>query len=251
MTLDVIVAARRRTRRRLTIAVLIGVGVLAALVYPAGLYVNAHLDDGAMPSTPGPHTSAPAATSSSDRAVLPADVSFIRVAGVDLPVSAATGPAVTVGGLARGFAHTRDGAVVAAVHLLVRTTEQVGPVVFEPTLADQVVGEYADAMRTYVATAYAQAAADAGITYGQPLGDLPAIVAGVRVDAYTDDHATLSVLTSAVDATSVTRHAATTVELSYTGGDWRLVAPRDGRWDTAVVVLDPDQIGGYPPLQGR
>src|SRR3954453_9150675 len=104
MTLDVIAAARRRTRR-LTVAVLIGVGVLAALVYPAGLYVNAHLDDGAVPSTPGPHASALPATGSSNRAAWPADFAFIRVPGVDLPVSAATGPAETVGGLARGFAH--------------------------------------------------------------------------------------------------------------------------------------------------
>ena len=251
MTIDVIVAARRRTRRRLTTTVLIGVGVLAVLVYPAGLYVNAHLDDGAIPSTPGPHASPPPATAPDDRGVLPADVSFVRVGGVDLPVSAATGPAVTGGGLARGFAHTRAGAVVAAVHLLVRTTPQVGPVVFGPTLADQVVGQYADAMRSHVATAYAQAAADAGITYGQPLGELPATVAGVRVDAYTDTHTTLSVLTSALDATGVTRYAATTVELSYTGGDWRLVAPRDGQWETAVVVLDPDQISGYPSLRDR
>ena len=44
MTLDVIAAARRRTRRRLTVAVLIGVGVLAALVYPAGLYTSAFQD---------------------------------------------------------------------------------------------------------------------------------------------------------------------------------------------------------------
>jgi hypothetical protein len=251
MTLDVIVAARRRTRRRLTVAVLIGVGVLAALVYPAGLYVNAHLDDEAMPSTSGPPASAPPATPSNDRGALPADVAFIRVAGVDLPVSAATGPAETVGGLARGFAHTRDGAVVAAVHLLVRTTPQVGPVVFEPTLADQVVGEFADAMRTHVANIYAQAAADAGVTYGQPLGGLSATVAGVRIDAYSDNQATLSVLTSAVDATSVTRNAATTIRLSFNGGDWRLVAPRDGRWDSDVVLLDPNQIGGYPPLRGR
>ena len=49
-------------------------------------------------------------------------------------MSAATGPRQTVGGLARGFAHTQAGAVVAAVHLLVRTTAQVGPAVFDPTL---------------------------------------------------------------------------------------------------------------------
>src|SRR4051794_9259746 len=140
MTLDVIVAARRRTRRRLTLMALIGMGVLAALVYPAGLYVNAHLDDDAPRPTDRPNPATPSNPTADRAPVLPAGVSFARVAGIDLPVSAATGPTETLGGLARGFAHTRSGAVVAALHLLVRTTPQVGPVVFEPTLLDQVVG---------------------------------------------------------------------------------------------------------------
>jgi hypothetical protein len=251
MTLDVIAAARRRTRRRLTVAGLTGLGVVAALVYPAGLYVNAHLEDSSPPSMSGPQGSAPPIASPVAGAVLPADVAFVRVAGVDLPMSAATGPAQTIGGLARGFAHTTDGAVVAALHLLVRTTPQVGPAVFEPTLLDQVVGDQADAMRAHVRAVYTQAAAAKGIVYGQPLGDLSATVAGVRVDAYTDELATLSVLTSAIDATGVTRYAATTVRVSFVNGDWRLVATRDGRWDSDVVLLGPDQIGAYPPLRGR
>ena len=173
------------------------------------------------------------------------------MAGVDLPVSAATGPAQKVGGLARGFAHTQPGAVVAAVHLLVRTTAQVGPVVFEPTLAEQVVGEHAPAMRTAVADSYREAAARTGVVYGQPLGDLPATVAGVRVDGYTDAQATLSVLTSAVDATGFTRYAATRLSLMWTDDDWHLVAPPGGRWDSEVRIVDPAQIAGYPPLAGR
>jgi hypothetical protein len=123
--------------------------------------------------------------------------------------------------------------------------------VFEPTLLDQVVGDQADAMRAHVRAVYTQAAAEKGIVYGQPLGDLSARVAGVRVDAYTGELATLSVLTSAIDATGITRYAATTVRVSFVNGDWRLVAPRDGRWDSDVVLLGPDQIGGYPPLRGR
>ena len=249
MTLDVIVAARRRTRRRLTAAVLIGVGVLAACVYPAGLYVNTRLDDAvsssATASVPAPLTS-PAPASGW---VLPADVGWVRVAGVDLPVSAATGPAETVGGLARGFARAPAGAVVAALHLLVRTTPQVGPAVFDPTLEAQVVGAHAAQMRRAVTADYTEAAARTGVAYGQPLGDLSATVAGVRVDAYTDGQASLSVLTSAVDATGVTRFAATPVSLVWVGGDWRLVAPPDGRWDAQVRIVAPSLAGGYPPLR--
>jgi hypothetical protein len=253
MTLEVITAARRRTRRRLTIAVLIGVGVVAALVYPAGLYVNAHLNDEAVssPATAAPPSPAASATATAPGVALPAEVTWVRVAGVDLPTSLATGPAQTVGGLARGFAHTPAGAVVAAVHLLVRTTPDVGPAVFEPTLTGQVVGEHAAAMRRTVADVYTQAAAEQGVAYGQPLGDLHATVAGIRVDTYTPLQATLSVLTSAVDTTGVTRYAATTVTLSWTNGDWLLVAPPDGRWDSQVRLLDPASIGGYPPLRAR
>src|SRR5262245_47638142 len=121
MTVDVIAAARRRTRR-FAVAVLVGAALTAACVYPAGLYVNAHLDDGAW-ATPAPATPGPAADEAPpDAWALPADARWIDVAGVKLPVSSATGPAQTVAGLARGFAHTPAGAVVAALHLLVRTT---------------------------------------------------------------------------------------------------------------------------------
>ena len=106
--------------------------------------------------------------------MLPADVRWVRVAGVDLPVSAATGPTQAVGGLARGFAHTPAGAVVAALHLLVRTSPQVGPAVFDPTITAQVVGPDAGGDARQVTADYQQAAAAAGIAYGQPLGDLPA-----------------------------------------------------------------------------
>ena len=57
--------------------------------------------------------------------------------------------------------------------------------------------------------------------------------------------------TSVLDATGVTRYAATTVRVSFVAGDWRLVAPREGRWDSEVVLLDPDEVGGYRPLRGR
>jgi hypothetical protein len=250
MTLDVITTARRRLRR-IGIAVLVGVGVLAVAVYGAGLYVNTHLDD---PPVSDPSTGPvpwPPGTASAPAALLPTDVTWVRVAGVDLPVSASTGPAETVGGLARGFAHTEAGAVVAALQLLVRTTAQVGPAVFDPTLQTQVVGAHAEAMRRAVTAEYTEAAAQLGVAYGQPLGDLPATVAGVRVDAYTGEQATLSVLTSAVDAAGVTRYAATPIGLVWVGGDWRLVAPPDGRWDSEVRIVDPAQAAGYPSLRAR
>jgi hypothetical protein len=248
VTLDVITAARRRTRRRLTVIAGIGAGA-AALVYPAGLWVNAHLNDQAV-STPATVT-APWPATTSPVTVLPADVTSVRVAGVELPVSASAGPRDSVGGLVRGFAHTPGGAVLAAVHLVVRTTPQVGPRVFEPTLRDQVVGPNAAAMREFVAQLYQQATAAGQIPYGQPIGDLPAAFAGFRLDKYTDHTADVALLTTAIDATGVARYATTTVHLSWTGTDWALLAPDGGRWDAEVRILDPAHIAGYTPLLGR
>ena len=249
MTIDVIRAARRRTRRRLLIAALIPVGI-AALIYPAGLWANTRLaGDPAPPAatTPAP----PRPTSTVDGSVLPADVSWVRVAGVDLPTSPATGPSQVEGGLARGFAHTRAGAVVAALHLLVRTTAQVGPALFDPTITAQVVGPDAAAMRAYVAADYQQTATAAGITFGQPLGDLRARFTAVRVDAYTDAACDLVVLTATTDSTGAARYAATTVHMRWTGTDWALIAPPDGRWDSQVHLTEAAQTGGYLPLPGR
>jgi hypothetical protein len=178
-------------------------------------------------------------------------VAWTRLAGVGLPTSPATGPAQTLGGLARGFTRSRAGAVVAALHLVVRTTPQVGPGVFEPTIAEQVTGEHATAMARVTGEEYRRLAARAGLPYGQPLGDLPAHLAGVHVDAYTDDEAEVSVLTAAVDATGMTRYAATTVTVVWTGGDWRLLAPPAGRWDGLVRIVEYARVAGYAPIAGR
>jgi hypothetical protein len=250
MTIDVISAARARTRRRLLIAVLIPVGI-AALIYPAGLWANTRLDaDPAPPAATA--TAAPTPIASTvDSSVLPTGVTWVRVAGVDLPVSPVTGPTQVDAGLARGFAHARAGAVVAALHLLVRTTAQVGPAVFDPTITAQVVGPDQAAMRAQVAADYAQAATAAGIGYGQPLGDLRARFAAVSIDAYADAACDLTVLTTTADATGTARYAATTVHMRWTGTDWALEAPPGGRWDSQVHLVDPAQTSGYLPLPGR
>ncbi len=185
MTFDVIAAARRRTRR--LVLVVAGTGaVICALVYPLGLYANSRLDDNA-PTPPTATTPAQVSGSPATSAVavvLPADTTWTTVAGVALPVSATAGPLRRDHGLAAGFAHTPAGAVLAAVHLLVNTTPQVGSAVFEPTLRTQVVGENAAAMRAAVEADYRQLGGDP--VTGGPVGSLPAALAGVRMAAYSD-----------------------------------------------------------------
>jgi hypothetical protein len=169
------------------------------------------------------------------------------VAGVALPVSATAGPLRREHGLASGFVHTPAGAVLAAVHLLVNTTPQVGSAVFEPTLRDQVVGADAAAMREAVQADYRRLGGDAAAG-GGPVGSLPAALAGVRIPSFTHAAARVDLLTVAVDATGIARFAATPVDVAWTGADWALVAPPAGRWDGVVAALTPMQAASYPPL---
>jgi hypothetical protein len=245
MTLDVIAAARRRTRRT-------GLLALLALAVLGCLVVVIHEHAGVPTAPPRTDSTSPSAMRSTFAdGLLPNDVAWTRVSGVDLPVSPSAGPADKSGGLARGFAHTPAGAVLATLHLLVRTSPQVGPAVFEPTLASQVVGESAPAMRQAVADDYQRAAAAAGISYGQPFGDLPAALAGARIDAYTDEYADLSVLTAVVNAAGTTRYAGTSLTVDWVEQDWRLVAPAGGRWDNQVYPVDPSQTTAFTALRDR
>src|SRR5688572_28329088 len=101
MTYDIILRARRRTRRR--VSVLAVVAIAAAVAVVAGVTVV-----GRQPAM-GPARSAadPVARPSDETRVLPTDLTFTDVAGVRLPVSGQAGPRDTGGGLARGFSHDR------------------------------------------------------------------------------------------------------------------------------------------------
>lgn len=246
MTFDVIAAARRRTRRLLIVVAGTAV-VICALVYPIALYANSRLDDSAPPAETAVTAGLPTAPGSSPAAVvLPADTTWTTLAGVALPTSATAGPLRRGHGLAAGFAHTPAGAVLAAVHLLVNTTPQVGSAVFEPTLRDQVVGANQAAMRAAVQADYWTLGGDP--TGGGPVGALPAALAGVRVTAYTDTAARIDLLTVVVDTTGTARFAATPVGLVWTGADWALVAPPAGRWDGVVTAVTPAAAAAYPSL---
>jgi hypothetical protein len=134
MTIDVRTASRRRSRRR---AAIIGttVAVLAAMITAGWVLLGRHRAPPGrhrMPpqpatrstATPPPPTPATGGATAAD--VLPSDLRWVQAAGVWLPVSATAGPADVTGGLARRFAHSPAGAVLAAVHLLVRTPRRSG-----------------------------------------------------------------------------------------------------------------------------
>jgi hypothetical protein len=246
MTLEVIAAARRRSRRAGLFALLALTMLGCCLV----VVTRQHAGHPTHPPRPVSASPSPGVSTFVD-GLLPEDIAWARVSGVDLPVSPTAGPVDTSGGLAQGFAHTPAGALLATLHLLVRTTPQVGPAVFGPTLASQVVGQSAPAMRQAVADDYRRAATAAGIANGQPLGDLPAAFEGARFDAYTAERADLSVLSAIVDRTGRTRYAGTSVTVDWVVQDWRLVAPTAGRWDGQVYPVDSSQTTAFTALRDR
>ncbi|WP_328384349.1 hypothetical protein OHQ88_34370 (plasmid) [Micromonospora zamorensis] len=244
MTYDIIDRARRRTRRTVTAAIA-SVAVVTAL----GTVVAVHHDPSARSSAGASPTSA--SGSGEDGGVeLPTDLRWTPIAGVSLPQSGQAGPHDTVGGLARGFSHNKAGAVLAAVHIVVRVAPQVGPSVFDQTLRGQVIGPDAAVMRSRVAQDYDQLRANADVPYGQPVGHLAAALRGYRFTAYTAHEASLQILTEGRDGDGKSVLAASAVRLQWTGSDWSLVAPPGGDFN-AAVSLAGDATGFHLFTTGR
>jgi hypothetical protein len=134
--------------------------------------------------------------------------------GIALPLSSSAGPAKLSDTRARGFVRSPLGAAIAAAHLSVRVDPAAGPEVFEPVLADQVVGHrnrLADAVRTQ---------SEAG-----PADGAPGSLLGWRQDG---DPASSSVTTHlSVEHADGTR-ADYAIPLAWVGGDWRIDAPSTG-----------------------
>ncbi|MEU8284155.1 hypothetical protein AB0C01_07430 [Micromonospora sp. NPDC048905] len=236
MTYDVITRAHRTTRRRITALCLATAAVLGAAAVAMAFGADS---DRPASSTLGPVLVRPE-TTANGQAVLPRDLDWVDVAGVSVPVSRQSGPRVSGEGQARGFTHDLGGAVLAAVHIVVRVNPQVGPAVFESALRTQIVGADAAAMRVQIRQAYDELRGQTGVADGQPLGRLTATLLGYRIVNYTQDEVVLRLLTEAPDGSGRSLMVSTEVRMRWTGSDWALLAPAGGTFDQAVtVVLDP------------
>lgn len=144
------------------------------------------------------------------------------MAGFGVPVSAQAGPRATGGGAAYGFADTEAGAVLAAANIIVRSAWECGPGVFGPTIEKQVTGPEAMNLLENAVSAWDQDA-----------GQLPGLVypqlAAYRVADYTPADATVTLVVEASGANG-SMFTATPVEVRWTDGDWRAVAPPGGTW---------------------
>ncbi|WP_157431476.1 hypothetical protein [Actinomadura hibisca] len=229
-----------RNRRRLVFAVVvvIGGGWLAYTAIP---------DRFGEPAASGSTSASKPALQSSPPTTLKG-LSWQDFHGIQLPHAPDDGPRLLRNDLAEGFTRTPRGALLAAVHIVVRANAQWGPKVFEPTIAHQVTGPDAKALLKLVGETYNDQQERARLSYGAPLGRGHVVIEGFRWLGYTPEAASLDLVSAGPGESDVTVRAATRIQVQWHDGDWRVLAPIDGTWGgSAAPIKSPD---GYTALQG-
>lgn len=163
--------------------------------------------------------------------VAPSDVTWQLVGQSAVPVSASAGPRSVTGGTASGYAHTPQGALVAAAQLSTRAGFSAGKKSWEPTITKQFVPS--SDREQLLALLRAQP--------GEPAapGELSPI-AGFVYQAYSPDTAVIGVVYRAPGGAN-SYHVLTTT-LQWRDGDWMMVAPPGGSW-TSVSRPATDLTG--------
>jgi hypothetical protein len=228
---------------------------VAAVIAVAGAGLAVLLARGGAPPggspPPGRRTAAPASTPPGPQ--LPqvplAGLRWSDYHGVQLPSSPAAGPRDTSGGLASGYADTPLGALLAALNIAVRANAQWGPGIYGPTIRDQVTGPDAAALLAACQAGYARASQAAHISGGQPLGNAYVSEEAFRWDAWTPSDATVDLVSAGPGSQGTTVQATTRVEVIWSGGDWRAVAPPGGDWGNAAARLP--SLSGYTIFPGQ
>lgn len=241
-------AARRAPRRLRTAAAAVVIVVLGAGLALAVTYGGGTRSPGAARRPPAP----PAAATAGGPRLPRTSLSGLRWSGyhgVQLPSSPAAGPRHIQNGLARGFADTPLGALLAALNIAVRANAQWGPDVFVPTIRDQVTGPDAAALLASCQADYGQASQAAHITGGQPLGDVSVTEEAFRWAAWSPADATVDLVSAGPGSQGATIRASTRVEVVWSGGDWRVVAPPGGDWGNAATQLT--SLAGYTIFPGQ
>lgn len=208
------------TRRRWLLPVALGVAVLMLLL-------GAAVAIGVWNAKSGP------STSQIDTDPL-ADLDFVELNGYSLPVSDQAGPRDVSNRLAREFSHDRAGAVLAAVNLLARVSPNNEPAIFSPTLRNQVVGDHAADFAAKVAQQYQDERLQAGVADGEPVESTVDIL-GYRLEEFSPNSATVSVLSGSSQVRVAFR-----VDLRWIDGDWKMVAPAGGVWDSAASQVSDE-----------
>jgi len=168
--------------------------------------------------------------------------------GVELPESDRYGPHGFDGDRHYGFSPEPGGAVVAAAHLLVQVSPQVGPEVFWPTIREQVTGPDKQALADAVHAEYEQAVEAVHVPYGQPLCPIYARLVGYLIDSHTPQATSLRMLAEGPGPDGAPQLMALLVQLSWIDGDWRLVAPPLGDWSRVSTLLAASAADQYTSM---
>jgi hypothetical protein len=245
-------AERRRVRRRRRLFLLSALVIALAVLASALDHAHAHPGHrshtrGEAPSAPGHPAPAkaakrPAAPTSPDSAT-GTGLAWADFHGIQLPESAGAGPRHTRGGLAWGFADTREGALLAAVNIAVRTAAQWGPGIYQPTIRHQVTGPDSAALLEADTSDYAALRTAAHVRAGQPAGRGYAVEAGFRFVAYTPADATVDIVTEGPGSAGTTVMVATRIAVVWLRSDWRVVAPPGGDWANSAAAIS--SLTGY------
>ncbi|WP_433332998.1 hypothetical protein [Spirillospora sp. CA-294931] len=154
-----------------------------------------------------------------------------------LPRSPSDGPRRTDRDLVSGFGHTPNGALLAAIHIVVRAAPQWAPDVFESTITHQVIGPDKVELLESIRSAHEQLRKRARLPVGVALGRAHAAIEGFRFLGYTPSLASLDLLSAGPGEDDLTVRAATRVQLRWHDGDWRAICPLGGDWGSSAVPI--------------
>lgn len=226
--------ARQAQRRTRVVLVVLAVVVALTTGLVVALVRTAAREHGEAPGPGGQGRGAPLTRPAASH---DEDVTWEDVAGAQLPVSAEAGPRVRRGGRAWGFTRSPFGAVLGALHIGVRSSSNVGPAVYRPTIADQVVGDRSS-LRIQSDTQYEADRRKYGIVDGEPIPQASkSRYVGWRVDGFEDDEPVTVHLLASGETPSGTTFVDLVTTVRWEDGDWRLVAPTDGSWQQSVHVV--------------
>lgn len=169
-------------------------------------------------------------------------VRWVSYHGVRLPVSAQAGPRDTAYRLASGYSDTPLGALLAAVNIGVRTSWELGPDIFQPTIQQQVTGPFEAAMLSADTDDWGQ-----GASQIQESGP-DAVEAAYQWVWYTPSAATVDVVTEGTAGDGSTVYAVTQIQVDWLDGDWRVVAPPGGDWANDATQVA--SLNGYVRFPG-
>lgn len=164
--------------------------------------------------------------------------------GVQMPVSEEAGPATFDATTASGYAHSKEGAALAALHLSVRSDARVGPLVFEPLIGQQVTGDQATiaSMLEDRRAEYTKWAEFKGVTGGAPVifpGGYTQV--GWKVPSWSETGPITVHLLMEDPKTKTLQDLAPVVEWDATANDYKLVVTSNRGYAPATQVQPTDR----------